>query len=548
MKQEIIIEDDTSESEKKSNASINLGDSDENSINLNGFDKKTKSDTPISRGDSEPQAEASVEQVINEYFKLKFNFEEKEQAIKNKIIKNEELSKKEKRKKFLEYMPKCIHCKRPSRKGTIFSVTFNPANDTTDAYRTYKALCGKFEDPCNLHIEVNMGKTEEIDSIMATIKKDINEAKNSIIHDKNKLLFGLMTTETALENFDTNKSYISGLMAIYDKYYDLWETITDNPKKNEQIEETTTEIYYNIDKIRDCIKKMNEQNNSQFAKDAVLIYTSTLEPLLNKLRHLRFRENSVLFTDNNCELIQKPYTIGNILISGYTSNVVKYDVSFYSNGVKKSKKQTIVDEDVEEFIEPSMDGTIDLKVLATYENTIDPALFSKYKNFFEYLSRKKLVDEPIVGEGKDGISWKNPRYQQIWDNLPAILKTEFKLNIIWMKEFMNSCANKVPIPSGVFVPPNFRFPDGTAFRADDQCRLTTPPNIILPPNVLENGQYDFGIQLYNKVFNGQSKTLKDRMLTMYKENPDTKAKDYTMLENVLNSLVEKEINFGSGFF
>jgi hypothetical protein len=37
-------------------------------------------------------------------------------------------------------------------------------------------------------------------------------------------------------------------------------------------------------------------------------------------------------------------------------------------------------------------------------------------------------------------------------------------------------------------------------------------------------------------------------LTLYKEDPVTKEKNYKMLEETLNSLVEKEVEFGRGFF
>ena len=76
------------------------------------------------------------------------------------------------------------------------------------------------------------------------------------------------------------------------------------------------------------------------------------------------------------------------------------------------------------------------------------------------------------------------------------------------------------------------------------CKLTTPPNIVIPPRQMENGQYDFGISIYNKAFNSQPKSLQNTYLTLYKEDPVTKEKNYNMLIDSMNSLVEKEVNFG----
>ena len=101
-----------------------------------------------------------------------------------------------------------------------------------------------------------------------------------------------------------------------------------------------------------------------------------------------------------------------------------------------------------------------------------------------------------------------------------------------MKDFMYTCLNA-------------QFREGKRYNG---CRLTTPPNIILPPREMENGQYDFGVSIYNTTFNKQSETLKKTYLTFYKEDPTTKQKNYAMLEDALNSLVEKEVDFGRGFF
>ena len=97
-----------------------------------------------------------------------------------------------------------------------------------------------------------------------------------------------------------------------------------------------------------------------------------------------------------------------------------------------------------------------------------------------------------------------------------------------MKEFMNKCVNKR--------------------ESGQECDLTIPPNIIIPPRKMENGQYDFGVSIYNKVFNSQSNSLQDTYLTLYNEDPQTKVKSYKMFENALNELVKKEVDFNRGFF
>jgi hypothetical protein len=447
----------------------------------------------------------SVKEALNEYFRLKEKFENQINVYKKKIINNQTLSKKEKRAEYLKLMPKCVNCKRPSRKGTIFSSNFHPSDDKREAYRVVKAICGDLADPCNLHIEINIGQKDPLDKLINTIRNEITETKYKIIDDKNKLLFGLITTETALENFEYNKDYINDLTSIYEGYLDSLNDEVDNRDKKIELEETLVQSYEYINKIKDCIIKMNENNDTQYAVDAATIYHTTLQPLLNKIRQLKYRENFVYNNDNTCNLIQRKNTIDDILVTSYQDKIVSYNVGLQTKKVQKKNPGLIIESDSDK--EESV-GKFSIKIKEpTPTGEIPP-------------------DEPIIGQGKDGIAWNNPKYQKLWDKLPPKLKIEFKVNIDWMKDFMHNCVNK----------------------KNEACELTTPPNLVIPPRKMENGQYDFGVSIYNKTFNSQSKTLQDTYLALYNEDPDTKVKNYKMLEEALNKLVEKEVEFSSGFF
>jgi hypothetical protein len=425
---------------------------------------------------------------------------------KRKIMNNPTLSKREKRSEYLKLMPKCVNCRRPSKKGTIFSVTFHPSDEKTDAYRTFKTICGNLADPCNLNIEINLGVVEHLDKMIENIRKEISETKNVIINDKNKLLFGLMTTETALENFDTNKSYITDLTSIYESYLDQWNKKIDNPDKKAELDDSFILLYQNIDKIKECIKKMNENNDMQFAVDAASIYYTTVQPLMNKIRQLKYGENIVFNDDSNdtCRLIQNRISLQDMAVGGYSDKVVAFDVGLKAKMVPKKKEEAEIKELTIKIEEPGQPKAI----------------------------REVEQDEPIIGQGKDGIAWNIPKYQQLWDKLPEKLKTEFKLNIEWMKEFMYKCVNE-------------RIKHGPSWSG---CKLTTPPNIVIPPRKMENGQYDFGISIYNKAFSKLPQSSQELYLTFYKEDPVSKVKNYKMLEEAINGLVQKEVDFGRGFF
>ena len=459
----------------------------------------------------------SVKDALNDFFRLKEKFENQNNVNKRKIINNSSLSKREKKTEYLKLMPKCVNCKRSSKKGTLFSINYNPSNDKIDAYRTFKAICGNLADPCNLNIEINVGIIEPIDKSINSIQKEITDIKNEIINDKNKLLFGLITTETALENFDNNKSYIRDLTSIYESYLDIWNSKVDSPDKKSELDEALVQSYEVINNIKDCIKKMNENNDKQFAIDAVTIYYTILEPLLKRIRQLKYKENIVFNDDNSCKLIQKRYNLYDLTISGFTENVVAYDIGLKAKKPLKKKPALFIVESDSSAEKEFEEKEITIKI----QKPGEPKPTGEVEE-----------DEPIIGQGKVGIAWSNPKYQYLWDRLPEKLKTEFKLNIDWMKEFMHKCVNK-------------RISHGPQWSG---CKLTTPPNIVIPPRQMENGQYDFGVSIYNKAFNSQPKSLQNTYLTFYKEDPATKEKNYNMLIDAMNSLVEKEVNFGKGFF
>jgi hypothetical protein len=268
----------------------------------------------------------NVKVALNEYFKLKEKFEEQLHINKQKIVNNTDLSNKEKRAEFLKIMPKCINCKKPSKKGTLFSITYFPETEEQDSHRIYKASCGYLQNPCNLNIEIRIGIHDDINYIINDIQKDITDIKRSIIIDKNKLLFGLISTETALDIFEEKKNYINTLTSLLEKYLDKWNNIFENREQKQELEVAILQSYENISSIKNNICKMNNENISHYANIAVDIYVNILQPLLTKIRNLKYKKNYVHFEDNNCVLVQQKYDISDILVTGYKNEVISFIV------------------------------------------------------------------------------------------------------------------------------------------------------------------------------------------------------------------------------
>jgi hypothetical protein len=436
------------------------------------------------------ETELTVEVALDEYFKLKAKYEREIATNKKKILNNPSLSNKEKRAEFIKLKPKCINCKRPG--GSRFNILFHPENDKDESYREYVAKCGIIVDPCNLDIKIKVGKTELLDDVLNMLQESIKVTKNGIIDDKNKLLFGYITTETALENFDNSKEYVSDLTSLYEQYLQLYSKVVDNPEKRIELDEALGQSYALIDQMKQSIRKYNETDKVQYAKDVAILYEKNLYPLLIKIRNLKYRENAVLFDEdtNTCNLLQNKYTIKSREHSSYTSNVSSFDVGLK---IGKQKKKPLI-------IEPDSGVNIKGQPMPTGD-----------------VAR----DEPIYGEGTDGIAWKNPEYQNLWNRLPVKLKTALIPNKEWLTDFMyNFLVDKKK--------PNF-----TGFK------LTIPKDLKIPPIKGANEQYDFGVKIYNDVFNKFPQSLKETYLTMYKEVDGIK--NYDMLGTAVTDAVSKEV-------
>jgi hypothetical protein len=139
-------------------------------------------------------------------------------------------------------------------------------------------------------------------------------------------------------------------------------------------------------------------------------------------------------------------------------------------------------------------------------------------------SKEISEDEPKYVDG--GVKWNNYEYQQIWNNMPVKLKNILITNHQWMKVFLFNCVS--------------------AKAKGEACKFTSPKELIIPPEALPSGEYNFGVKIYSDVFNKLPKTLQETYLTFYSLKDGVK--NYNMLIDSMNSLIEKEVGFKRGFF
>jgi hypothetical protein len=135
------------------------------------------------------------------------------------------------------------------------------------------------------------------------------------------------------------------------------------------------------------------------------------------------------------------------------------------------------------------------------------------------LEGELIEDEPIYQN--EEVSWNKPEYKKLWSYIPEKLKNALMQNQNWMKDFMFSCVN--------------------ARIKKEACIFVTPKDLKTPPTKLDNGEYDFGVPIYNSIFNKLPDSTKQTYLTLYSEKDGIK--NYNLLINTMNKLVEREVNF-----
>ena len=452
----------------------------------------------------EDENKTVIKDALNEFFKLKFKYENQINTNKKKIINNPTLSNREKRSEYLKLKPKCINCKRPG--GTLFKTGYIKETDKVDSHREYMASCGIIADPCNLNIKIEVGNVELLSNLLNQIQKEMRELKNTVIDDKNKLLFGYIDTEKALENFEDIKDAINVYSSIYEKYLENYHNIVDNDRKKEVLNESITNYYILIEQIKECITKMKETDNVQFAKDAVNIYQDNLRPLMNKIRDLSYDETKVWhdIDSNTCNLIQNKYSIQSLSYSSFEDKVISFDIGLEVNIPNKNKNKntkTLI-------IESNTNSINDENEQPLEQEPID-------------VEEVLIEDEPIYQN--EEISWNKPEYNKLWSSLSEKLKNALMQNEGWMTDFMFSCVN--------------------ARIKKESCTFVTPKDLKVPPVKLENGEYDFGVPIYNDVFNKLPDSTKQTYLALYLEKDGKK--NYNLLINSMNKLVEKEVNFNA---
>jgi len=160
------------------------------------------------------------------------------------------------------------------------------------------------------------------------------------IDEKNKLLFGYISTEDAVTKFEQIKGDIASSSELIEIYYREYNNVFDNEEKKSELKQLLSSSYLFINQIKDAVKNYEKTHNTQYCKDAVTMYVEQLKPMLTKIMNLKYNASFVDYDSKTgiYSLIQQKYTIKNTESMNDEPKVITYEKGVPVVPQNKSKK------------------------------------------------------------------------------------------------------------------------------------------------------------------------------------------------------------------
>lgn len=238
---------------------------------------------------------------INEYYKLKHEYETKIQTHKNSILKDDTLNRKQRQDKYRKLKSNCINCRR--NVGTIFE---NNGNMLT-------AICGDSTKPCKLNIKIQRGAYINLEELMDVFQSGVDDLKEEIIVSKLDLLFGYKTENKTLEKFNKLKDELANdlesIMEYKTQYIEIMFNLDNKPELNAKM----SAFYNKVSLVKSTIEEFNETGQIQLIKDMIIQYDTEMLPLLSEIRNLKYKYMAMESGYGSINLIRKTFTLQDMM-------------------------------------------------------------------------------------------------------------------------------------------------------------------------------------------------------------------------------------------
>lgn len=218
-----------------------------------------------------------VKSAVENYYKLKKQYEDNKTKLIEKI-KSKDISKQKKIKEIRNAQFKCVNCGKEG--GTIFK--------KDDNY--LKAMCGNKTDPCKLNIKILSSMSLSENDIRET-QAEVNAAKQNIIKLKMDTLFGYITEEESIKNFEKNVEIIKK-NSVLEKTLSIYE-MQNESKRVSLIKKKMDTVYAEMASIRELLNEYGTTKNKRLLKDIALKHQS-INDILTVVRSMKYPIHEVV--------------------------------------------------------------------------------------------------------------------------------------------------------------------------------------------------------------------------------------------------------------
>ena len=270
-------------------------------------------------------------EALNEYYKLKNDYETKKQAKITRILRDDSLKTFKQKQELMEKNKiQCIGCKKAV--GTIFS----------NKDGILRAQCGNKTNPCGLNIQINRGKYIFLDEMVDVYEDGVSTNKEKIIQVKLDLLFRFKSESTVLDTFKDIKDELVDDLESLSGYKTQYVSTLSNLSNRPEINVKMSQFYNIVDTIKSSVQEFNETNNIQLIKDVVSLYKKELEPILSELRRLKYKYQAIEYNedDNTFCLQRKSYTLNEMSVPFDEPSVINFTLGNQSTKNRITNKNT----------------------------------------------------------------------------------------------------------------------------------------------------------------------------------------------------------------
>lgn len=215
---------------------------------------------------------------ITHYYELKQKYQERINNKKNKILKDNKLTIKEKRAQYKRIVPKCINCDKPG--GTLFE----EENDML------KAVCNS-KTPCNLNINIKRIRYDNMRDLEIKNDKVIENLKMRIIMTKLDYLFGINNSkDDIIDKFNELKNKLASItekqLVINKNYGDIISGIKRDPLLNDG----NADLEIEIDELKKIYEQYSTDNKHTpaYLTEMIEKYITKILPLTENIRKLKY--------------------------------------------------------------------------------------------------------------------------------------------------------------------------------------------------------------------------------------------------------------------